>query len=218
MYEVMVEYGVHLVWLLPLMSAIVFHELAQGHLARYFGDKTAGTLHRLGMNPLKHIDGIGTLLVPIASWMLFRVAFGWARRIPISKKMLRHPEDMLLIALVGILSNLVQAMLWMTMHHYLILSQWLAPWWVMDVLQYGIQMNIAFAVINCLPIPPLDGHHIVDWLMPKRFTAFYRKLGKLGLLIIAGLMFCGSLTVIGAVIVPEIISWLDYALKQWVWY
>lgn len=217
MYDVLIEGGYQLVWLLPLMSAIVFHAMVQGYAAWYFGDKTAKTLGRLSINPLKTVDLIGTIFVSAISWLLFGVVFGWAKRISVSKKMLGHPKEMLMISAMGPISNILQASLWLSVHHYVAVYGVAIEWYWVDMVHYGIHMNLAYAVIQCLPIPPMDAHHIFDFLIPRRMVSMYRKLGQLGLLLIAGLMISGHLSVIGRVIVPEMTHYLSYGLERWIW-
>lgn len=218
MNDLMLEVSCQMVWFLPLLGVITFHVIAQGYAAWYFGDKTAKTLGRLSINPLKHVDLIGTILVPALTWIVFQVPFGWAKRLPISKKMLGHPKEMLVVALVGPISNMLQAVIWLSLDHYWKVFEMGRISWLADAIGYGVQMNIAYAIINMIPIPPLDAHHILESMMPRRFLSTYRKLGQVGLMVIAVLIISGKFRWIGSHAVPEIALWLEYSLKCWVWY
>ena len=131
--------------------------------------------------------------------------------------MMGHPKEMLLVALAGPVCNILQAVLWMTLDHYWVECAWARPWWCVDLMYHGVQMNLAYAMIHLVPIPPMDAHHLLDWLLPRRFTAMYRRLGNWGLLVMAILVFSGRLSVIGSTLVPILTDWLHFFLKQWIW-
>ena len=178
---------------------------------------TAKSLHKLSSNPLCHISFIGTLVVPIISWLLFQTVFGWAKKIPISKKMLNNPHDMAFVALSGLLSNILQAGLWMSLQYYLNHGNILKPGFISDMLEYGVKFNIAFALLQMLPIPPFDMSYLLDWVVPKRILYFYRKINSYGYLIAGLLIYLGFFDRVSLQITPIVMNYMNYFLLRWIW-
>ena len=179
-------------WVVPVVFAITLHEAAHGYVARHFGDHTAEALGRITLNPLRHIDPIGTVLVPA---MLYLTAgpqyiFGWAKPVPVNFGNLRHPKrDMLWVAGAGPCANFAMAFAWMlvlklTMHEGLWPSELMAR-----MAQIGVSVNLVLMALNLLPIPPLDGGRIAVSVLPARAAAAWARLEPFGLFIILGLMF-----------------------------
>ena len=185
------------VWALPVLFAITVHEVAHGWVARRLGDPTAMMLGRLTLNPLKHIDPIGTVLVPLVLIVLGGVIFGWAKPVPITAENLRHPKrDMAFVAAAGPLANLVMALFWaLLMKLALIL-----PSGLLDLalpLTYmggaGITINVLLMVLNLLPLPPLDGSRVLAGFLPDPLAWKFSRLDQYGLIILLLLMVSGLL-------------------------
>jgi len=185
------------VWALPVLFAITVHEVAHGWVAKQLGDRTAMMLGRLTLNPIKHIDPIGTILVPGIMILFGGVVFGWAKPVPVTWQNLRNPKrDMALVALAGPLSNLIMAVLWvMVMKISLLLPGSLAM--VVRPLLYmggaGITINLILMVLNLVPIPPLDGSRILSSFLPDKLAWRYNQLEQYGLLILLILLATGLL-------------------------
>jgi len=179
----------------PVVLAIVLHEASHGYVARIFGDQTAWMLGRVTLNPLKHIDPIGTVAVPAI--LLLTGApflFGWAKPVPVNFGNLRHPKrDMIWVAAAGPMANFVMAILWA------FLAQAAAPSgaWASDGLyqmaQIGISINLVLMVLNLLPIPPLDGGRIAVGLLPTPAANALARLEPYGFIVILVLLVTGVL-------------------------
>jgi len=188
------------VWALPVLFAITVHEVAHGFAAKRLGDPTAERLGRLTLNPIRHIDPVGTLLVPAVLLLFSPVIFGWAKPVPVTWENLRHPKrDMALVAAAGPGANLLMAALWTLV----IKLGLLAPASVGVFLVYmgsaGIIINGVLMVLNLLPIPPLDGGRIATGLLPGPLAWQLSRVEPYGLFIILGL---AALGVLGQVIGP----------------
>lgn len=197
------------IWALPVLLAITLHEAAHGYVARHFGDPTADQAGRITLNPLKHIDPIGTLLVPaaiLAASTLFAgggILFGWAKPVPVNFGRLRKPKaDMLWVAAAGPFVNLVMAVGWALLFRMAMTlpeSAYTVP--MMKMSDAGMQINTVLMVLNLLPIPPLDGGRIAVSLLPNRLAWQYARLEPFGFPILLVLLFTG---ILGAVLWPFI--------------
>jgi Zn-dependent protease len=192
-----------LVYALPVIFAITLHEAAHGYVARRFGDATAYMLGRVTLNPIKHIDLLGTIVLPIVTLALSPFMFGWAKPVPVNFSNLRRPKaDMLWVAGAGPASNLAQLVVWALVAaliaHLVEPTGLVGAFWL-SVANAGIQVNIMFALLNLLPILPLDGGRIVTSLLPDRLSYAWQHTERFGLVILLLLLFSG---VIGWVLTP----------------
>ena len=181
---------------IPIILAITVHEAAHGYVARMFGDGTAWMLGRVTLNPLKHIDPVGTVLVPFATLWLGGFLFGWAKPVPVNFGNLRHPKrDMLWVAAAGPGSNFVMALAWAMV---LGLASGGGPFSSAG-LQYmsvvGVVINVSLMVLNLLPILPLDGGRIALSLMPRSLAIPYSNTERFGFILVIVLLVTGALGV-----------------------
>lgn len=192
------------VLIIPVLFAIVLHEVAHGWIAKLLGDPTADRLGRLTLNPIKHIDPIGTVLVPgllILSGTGF--VFGWARPVPVTWENLRHPKrDMALVALAGPGANLIMALVWALIA--MLGGALPADYsWVGEPLIFmglgGVLANVLLMVFNLLPLPPLDGGRVAVGLLPGPWAWRLSRVEPYGFFILLGLMLLG---VLGTVVWP----------------
>ncbi len=178
------------IWALPVLFAITAHEVAHGWVASLFGDQTARFSGRLTLNPLKHIDPLGTVIIPIILLMISNFIFGWAKPVPVDARNLRNPRiDMVFVALAGPTANFCMALLWAGIAKIgLSLPLWFeAPLMGMGIA--GIQINVVLGVLNCLPIPPLDGGRALAQLLSGKTAWYFYRLEPYGFLILLALMF-----------------------------
>ena len=188
---------------LPVIFAITLHEAAHGYAARYFGDPTAWQEGRITANPLKHIDLMGTIIVPIAILLLSTggILFGWAKPVPVNFGRLRQPKrDMLWVAAAGPAANLAMALFWgavMKLAWLLPLNFFSLP--MARMAEIGIAVNIALMVLNLFPLPPLDGGRIAVSLLPQRAAWRFAQLERFGFPILLLLLFTG---ILGTVLSP----------------
>lgn len=194
------DLGVFLLAVLPVLLAITVREVARGYTARYWGDNTAEQYGRLTLNPLPHIDLVGTIIVPLLTLMFTPFLFGWARPIPIDLRNFRNPRlAWRCIAASGPLSNLAMAVLWGVV---LVLTPYAGGAYQMPLAQmanYGILINAILFALNIIPILPWDGGIFIDTFLPAKYSQAFRKIEPYGTWIILLLMLTG---VLGAFIAP----------------
>jgi Zn-dependent protease len=184
------------IWAIPVLFAITLHEVAHGWMARYFGDRTAEMLGRLSLNPLRHIDPIGTVLVPGLLLAVGGPLFGWAKAVPVATSVLRNPRRaMVLVALAGPAANLFMAVVWCAVLGAIarVNGNETLDGWIALMAQAGIVINVVLAVFNLLPIPPLDGGRVLAGLLPPHLSARLEKIEPVGLFIVLGLSAFGLL-------------------------
>ncbi len=180
-------------WGVPVVLAITLHEAAHGYVAKMFGDRTAEMLGRVTLNPVKHVDPVGTILVP-GVLMLLKAPFlfGWAKPVPVNFGNLRHPKrDMIWVAGAGPMSNFVQALLWVVA--LLASGGALGSAGFAKMCVIGVEINLVLMALNLLPIPPLDGGRVLAGLLPDRAAYALSRLEPYGLFIIVGLLIAGLL-------------------------
>jgi len=180
---------------LPLIFAITVHEAAHGWVASKLGDPTAKQLGRLTLNPLPHIDPVGTVILPIAMLVLSGFIFGWAKPVPVNIRNFREPrKDMAMVALAGPISNLMMALFWGLMWKLAVILPGSMHWFAVPLLlmgKIGIQFNFILLVLNLLPLPPLDGSRVLSWLLPTQLALKLDKIEPYGAFILIGLLLLG---------------------------
>ncbi|MBF5039233.1 MULTISPECIES: site-2 protease family protein [unclassified Methylophilus] len=182
---------------LPILFAITVHEAAHGYAAKYFGDLTAERMGRITLNPFKHIDPIGTILLPAISIIFGGILFGWAKPVPVNFGQLRRPkQDMLWVALAGPASNFVMALLWGLVLARVGQFPDAAQAYVSQMSLAGVQINLVLLVLNLFPLPPLDGGRIAVSLLPMSAAIKFAQLERYGMLILIALLFTGILGIV----------------------
>jgi len=171
---------------IPILFAITLHEAAHGYVARHFGDMTADRAGRISLNPVRHIDPVGTILLPILTLWMGSVIFGWAKPVPVNFGALRHPKkDMLWVALAGPASNLFMALGWAVIAKIALELQgnyFAVP--LLDMAQIGIRINIVLIALNMLPMPPLDGGRVAVSLLPYRQAIALSRIEPYGIFVL----------------------------------
>jgi Zn-dependent protease len=177
------------IWAIPALFAITLHEVAHGWTARIFGDRTAQMLGRLSLNPLRHIDPVGTVLVPGVLLAVGGPLFGWAKPVPVATSMLRNPRRaMVIVALAGPAANFAMAAVWCGILAAVVrvnLNETLISW-IAEMAEAGIWVNVVLALFNLLPVPPLDGGRVLAGLLPPRWGSRLEKIEPVGLFLVLG--------------------------------
>jgi Zn-dependent protease len=185
---------------IPVLFAITLHEVAHGMVARHFGDRTAEMLGRLSLNPVKHIDPMGTIVVPAILFMMGGVLFGWAKPVPVAFGNLRNPKrDMIFVALAGPAANILMGIVWALILKLVFLfgaQEAIAGEFLISMCRIGILINTLLAAFNLLPIPPLDGGRVLRGLVSESFGYYLDRIEPFGLIILVLLMVSGLLWVL----------------------
>jgi len=192
------------IYALPVILAITLHEAAHGYVAKHFGDFTAFNAGRISLNPARHIDPVGTILVPAALFIISKMTmgagflFGWAKPVPVNFSNLRHPkQDMLWVAAAGPGANLLMAFFWallIKLAMILPITEYTKPVILMGIA--GIEINVILMVLNLLPLPPLDGGRMAVSLLPHRIAYPFSRIEPYGFMILLVLLISGVLGVI----------------------
>jgi Zn-dependent protease len=178
------------VFALPILFAITLHEAAHAFAAKYFGDDTAYKLGRMSLNPAKHIDPVGTLLIPVVLYFLQSpFLFGYAKPVPIDFGKLRNPKrDMAWVALAGPGANFVMALMWLLFSLALLVFQISEPY-LLQLARAGVETNLVIFAFNLVPIPPLDGGRVMTSILPNRQAYQFSKLEPYGFFIVLALAY-----------------------------
>jgi len=197
------------VWAAPILFAITLHEAAHGWVANKLGDPTAKSLGRITINPIKHIDPVGTVVVPLFLAMVSPFVMGWAKPVPIQPRYFKSPLlDMALVAVAGPVSNFFMACFWamfiqlasMSLEHSSVLV------FLAEMGKNGIIINIVLMVLNLLPIPPLDGGRVVAGILPTNLAIPFMQLERFGMVIILLLLVSG---ILGKIIWPFVLYFVN---------
>ena len=184
------------VYALPVLFAITVHEAAHGYVAKHFGDNTAWLLGRVTLNPLKHIDPVGTIVMPLVLYIATAgtFLFGYAKPVPVRFGHLRNPKrDMVWVALAGPGANLVQAILWGVLF-YLLQGAGLTEPFFLQMCRAGLLVNVVMFVFNLFPLPPLDGGRILVGLLPYRQAELLSRIEPWGFFVVMALILAGVLS------------------------
>lgn len=190
------------IWTLPVLLAVIVHEVAYGYVANILGDKTALMLGRLTLNPVKHVDLIGTIIMPLLCILTGSFIFGWAKPVPINSRNFKNfRKDTAIVAIAGPISNFLMAILWATFIKLVVL---LFPQELNSIVKSffihmgyaGISINILLMVLNLVPIPPLDGSRVVASLLPANLAKIYSSIEQYGFIILIILMYTNVLSLV----------------------
>ena len=181
------------IYAIPVLFAITVHEAAHGYAARHFGDNTAYMLGRVSLNPIKHIDPLGTIAMPLLLYFATSGAFlfGYAKPVPVNFNHLRHPKrDMVWVALAGPGANLIQAVLWVVLGYVLVASG-VDERFFLEMCRGGLMVNLVMFAFNLFPLPPLDGGRILVGLLPWKAAVTVSRVEPYGFFIVLGLVITG---------------------------
>ena len=181
------------IYAIPVLFAITVHEAAHGYVARHYGDNTAWMLGRVTLNPLKHIDPLGTILMPLFLYIATSGAFlfGYAKPVPVRFDRLRHPKrDMIWVALAGPVSNLIQALFWGALL-YVLLGLGVSEPFFLQMCKGGVLVNIVMFAFNLFPLPPLDGGRVLAGLLPRHAANALSRVEPYGFFIVMALVVTG---------------------------
>ena len=185
------------VYAIPIIFAITVHEAAHGYAAKHFGDLTAYNQNRISLNPLRHIDPIGTIILPALTVLLGGVLFGWAKPVPVNFMNLRHhKKDMIWVAAAGTFSNLIMAIFWTILFGRSAYFPESMSMFVQQMGIAGISINLSLMVLNLIPLPPLDGGRIAVSLLPNHLAYKYAQIERYGFLILIVLLMTHMLDLI----------------------
>jgi len=181
-----------IIWILPVIFAITVHEVAHGWVAKKLGDNTASFMGRLTLNPVKHIDILGTLIIPGLLLLSFTgFIFGWAKPVPVDPRNFKNPRrDMAIVALAGPVSNLLMALSWALIARVGVMIEQ-EVFYLMGIA--GISINLVLALINLIPIPPLDGSRIISGILSDKWAWQYNRFERFGFIILLALLWTGGL-------------------------
>lgn len=181
------------IYAIPVLFAITVHEAAHGYAARYFGDPTAALLGRISLNPLRHIDPLGTIAIPILMYVATNGAFlfGYAKPVPVNFARLRQPKrDMVWVALAGPGANLVQALFWMAVYFTLQSNEVKEHFWL-EMARGGLIVNLVMFAFNLFPMPPLDGGRVLVGLLPMPAARALSRVEPFGFFVVLALVLMG---------------------------
>ncbi|MBL8202539.1 MAG: site-2 protease family protein [Chromatiales bacterium] len=202
---------------IPVIFGITLHEVAHGWAARHFGDRTAELLGRLTLNPIRHVDPVGSIAVPLVLAFLSLPPFGWARPVPVNPRNLRKPKQhMVLVAAAGPASNFGMALVWAIGFAVVIRAQMPVAGlrqFLLSMAQIGIYFNVLLAIFNLMPIPPLDGGRVLRGLVPEPLGRKLDVVEPYGLIIVMALLALG---VLGQVVAPlvELVSAFYFSIAR----
>ena len=203
---------------LPVLVAITSHEAAHGIVAYWLGDDTAYRMGRVSLNPLRHVDPFGTIVLPILLYLGGGFLFGYAKPVPTNAARLRSPRrDMVLVALAGPGMNIGLAVLSAVLVYVAVLLPAVAEAWARNVLEASIYFNLILALFNLLPLPPLDGSHVIASLLPRPLAIRYAQFGRYGILIVLGLFFVVPMLAERLNLDVNPFSWLIGGPAEWMY-
>lgn len=202
--------AVIILMIIPIILAVTMHEAAHGYIAKLCGDYTAQQMGRVSLNPIRHIDIIGTIIVPIVIFATTGLIFGWAKPVPLNYNNLKHPrKDTILVAAAGPFANLVMAICFAVAHYINAQFSMGDTTKIIDLLtSYGVLLNIAFMAFNLIPVLPLDGGRILQNLLPLSLARTYSKLEFFGLYLVMILAFTGVFSMIINPVIKTVSSFL----------
>ena len=205
-------------WVLPVLFAITLHEASHGYVAWRLGDDTAYRLGRVTFNPLRHVDPFGTVILPALLFMAGGILFGWAKPVPVNFARLNQPRrDMVLVAAAGPASNLVLAAVSALGFHLLPFASVALGQWLGAALAKSILINLVLAVLNMLPLPPLDGGRVAVGLLPRSLALPLARLERWGLFILIAAIFLLPLLGRQIGLDLDLFYWLIWAPVTWLW-
>lgn len=199
-----------LIYALPVLFAITVHEAAHGYAARHFGDQTAWMMGRITLNPMKHIDPVGTILMPLLLYFATHGSFlfGYAKPVPVRFDLLRHPKrDMVWVALAGPAANFVQALLWGVLF-VLLASAGVQERFFLEMADAGVRVNLVMWAFNLFPLPPLDGGRVLVGLLPWRQATMVARIEPWGFFIVMALVISRVITELWMLPLMSLGSWL----------